>query len=432
MQDQIKALKVVLCGTGQIKNNPRNSRKHNKKQIRGVADSIKTYGWTNPIIIDEEFNILAGHARLAAARLLGLEQVPTIRLDHMTEAQKRAYVIADNRLAEVCGNWNRTMLAQEHQAILNLDPGFEISMTGFSLEDVEILIDTQIESHEPEGVEVGTVAISRIGDVWIMGEHRLICGDALDEQCYRHLLGTEQAQIVICPFPYNVPVNGHVVRRGRHREFVMASGEMSRDEFSRFLATAVAHLINFSIAGSVHFLFMDWRHLQEIVAAIKPYSEFKNLVVWNKETAGLGAFYRSQHELIFVVKNGRGRHINNFSLGQKGRYRTNVWSYPGMSGFTRDRIANLAMHPTVQPVAMITDALKDCSRRGGLVLDPFGGSGTTLMAAELTGRRARLIELDPLYVDVTVRRWQAETKSTAILESNGLTFGEIRDERLTV
>ncbi len=256
----------------------------------------------------------------------------------------------------------------------------------------------------------------------------MLCADATLPESFEQLLGSERAQQVIADGPYNVRVNGHVSGNGRHREFVMGSGEMTQEEFTAFLRAAFANLIRFSCDGSIHFLFMDWRHMREMLDATNQYAELKNLICWNKGSAGMGTFYRSQHELIFVMKNGKGRHVNNFGLGEKGRHRSNVWDYPGLSGWTAERESELAMHPTVKPVAMIADAIRDCSRKGGIILDCFGGSGTTLIAAEQTGRRARLIELDPLYVDVIIRRFEAATGGKAVLAQDGRTFGQVQRE----
>ncbi len=407
-----------------------NSRAHTPKQIKLVARSIETYGWTNPILIDDAGNVIAGHARLEAAKLLGMTQVPTICLSNMTEPQKRAYIIADNRMNEVAGTWDRKILALEHQAIQLLDPSFDLTCTGFVFEDVEIMLDGLTESHEDQPIEPdrSRPAVSCDGDLWLLGEHRLLCGDALLPASFQALMGVERAQVVVTDAPYNVKVNGNVAPKGKFKEFAMASGEMGSSQFAGFLTDAFANLITYSANGSIHFLFMDWRHMAEMVQATAQYSEMKNLICWNKQSAGMGSFYRSKHELIWAMKSGTEPHINNFGLGEKGRNRTNVWDYPGLAGWSAERAESLAMHPTVKPVALIVDALKDCSRKGGIVLDCFGGSGSTLMAAEQTGRRARLIELDPAYVDVTIRRWEADTGKKAILDQVGRSFESIEQE----
>jgi DNA modification methylase len=236
------------------------------------------------------------------------------------------------------------------------------------------------------------------------------------------------AQLVFVDPPYNVKIHGQVSGKGRvkHREFVQASGEKTAAQFEKFLEDSFGLLAEYSADGSIHFGCTDWRHLQEMLTAgRRVYRELKNLVVWTKTNAGMGSFYRSQHELILVWKHGRAKHVNNFELGQHGRHRTNVWNYPGANAFGVERLADLAMHPTVKPVALVADAIRDCSRRGDLVLDSFGGSGTTLIACEETHRQARLIELDPLYCDQTVRRWQEFTGRKAVHEVTGRPFDTV-------
>ncbi len=426
----INGLAVTRTEISKPKPHSQNAKTHSSKEIDRIVKSMRTYGWTNPMIVDEEMNVLAGHGRLEAAKRLGLKEVPTICLSHMTPAQKRAYIIADNRLTEVGGSWDRKLLALEHEAIRLMDPEFDLTSTGFNLDDIEIMLENGLEGSEDDVPEPdrSRPAVSQLGDLWVLGEHRLLCGDALDGASYSRLLDGQKAQLALTDAPYNVKVNGHVTGKGKHAEFLMASGEMSWEEFTAFLKRAFANLIEYTQDGSIHFLFMDWRHLPEMVQAVAQYAEFKNLICWNKQVGGIGSFYRSQHELVFVMKNGKAKHINNFGLGEKGRHRTNVWNYQGLSGWTPDRKSELAMHPTVKPLPMIVDAVKDCSKKGGLVLDCFAGSGTIIMAAEQTGRCARAIELDPTYVDVTLRRWQASTGEKAILCNDGRTFDEIERE----
>ena len=428
-EKNINGLTVKYLPEAELKRHAGNARVHSPKQIGHLVKSMKTYGWTNPVLIDEVQNVLAGHGRLDAARILGILNVPTICLSNMSQAQKRAYIIADNRSCEIAGNWDRNLLALEHEAIRLIDPTFDLSRTGFELDEIEVMFDSLLEAGQ-EDVPLpdrSTAPVSKMGDLWVLGHHRILCGDALLAESYERLLGAERAQIIVADAPYNVKINGHVTGELKHAEFMMASGEMTVDEFRAFLTAAFANLISFSADGSIHYLFMDWRHLPEMTAAVSQYDEFKNLICWNKHSAGMGSFYRSKHELIFVMKNGHGTHINNFGLGAKGRYRTNVWDYAGLSGWVANREEELAMHPTVKPVAMIMDALKDCSRKGGIVLDPFGGSGTTLMAAEQTGRKARLIELDPAYADVSIKRWQSATGGKAILGKDGASFDDIEE-----
>ena len=415
----------------------RNDRTHSKKQIRQIADSIRTFGFTNPILIDEELTILCGHGRVAGAKLLGMKAVPCVKLSSMTAEQKRAYVLADNKLALNAG-WDEEILAIELEALSVPDLDFSVEVTGFSTPEIETLIDgvrsqDQNDPADERLPDVAEVAISRPGDLWLLGEHKLLCGDCRDAASFQTLLGSERAEMVFTDPPYNVPIDGHVSGLGQqqHREFAMASGEMTTEEFTRFLSEVFGHLAMSSADGSIHYVCMDWRHIGEIISASKTsYPELKNLCVWAKDNGGMGSFYRSRHELIFVFKSGTAPHINNFELGQHGRYRTNVWNHRGMSSRGAERNEALALHPTVKPVALIADAIKDVSRRHGIVLDCFGGSGSTLIAAHKTVRRARLIEIDPLYVDRIIRRWEAYAKDDAIIESTQQTFSEVLCERL--
>jgi len=408
----------------------RNARTHSKKQLKQIADSIQRFGFTNPILVDGRNSVVAGHGRIEAAKMLGMTDVPTLRLENMTEAEKRAYVIADNRLAEMAG-WDNELLALELSAIAELDADFELALTGFDPAEIESLLNGLDEAQPAEEeviIDAAAPVVTQPGNMWLLGKHAIICGDALDQEVYSRLLGDEKAQMVFTDPPYNVPVNGHICGLGKvqHEEFIMASGEMSEAEFTDFLTRVATNLAAFSVDGSIHYICMDWRHIGELLAAGRSaYSELKNLVVWNKDNGGMGAFYRSKHELVFVFKNGTAAHINNFSLGQHGRYRTNVWDYAGVNSLKAGRDEELAMHPTVKPVEMVADAIRDCSRRGGIVLDAFSGSGTTIMAAEQTGRRGRVVELDPRYVDVAIRRWQNATGGKATLAGSETTFDEI-------
>lgn len=430
-------LKIEQMPVTALKPWARNARTHSKKQIGEIAESIRAFGFTNPVLIDRENTILAGHGRVAAARLLSMRKVPCVRLENMTPAQKRAYVVADNKLALNAG-WDEELLGEELAALLEIDLDFDIGVTGFSIPEIDSLIEglNPEEAGDPAAdllpEDDGSSPVSREGDIWQLGPHRLICGSALDPQTFHRLMGKERARMVFTDPPYNVPIGGHVSGLGkiRHREFAMASGEMTRDEFTGFLETAFRNMVDHSLDGSIHFICMDWRHMGEMMEAGEAvYSELKNLCVWAKDNGGMGAFYRSRHELVFAFKKGTAPHINSFGLGQHGRYRTNVWEYRGVNTMRAGRMEELALHPTVKPVAMIVDAIKDVSKRGEIVLDAFGGSGSTLIAAHKTGRRARLIELDPIYVDRIVKRWQAFAHDDAVLDSTGQSFGDVAHMR---
>lgn len=427
------ALQVAYKPISALRVNARNARTHSKMQVEQLADGIRRFGFTNPVLIDGDDTLIAGHGRVAAARAIGLVEVPTLRLDHMSEAEKRAYVIADNRLAELAG-WDRNLLAIEFEALHACD--FDLTLTGFDLPQIDIIIDEhQTESEPSDAVEIDEpgAAITRVGDLWCLGEHRLLCGSALDASSYLHLLGDEKVDMAFTDPPYNVPIHGHVSGLGKsqHREFAMASGEMSEAAFTKFLRDAFGPMSAHSKDSAIHFVCMDWRHLGEVLAASQGlYGEWKNLCVWNKDNGGMGSLYRSKHELVFVFRTGSASHTNNVALGRYGRNRTNVWDYPGQNTFHRGRTKDLADHPTVKPTGLVADAIRDVSHRGGLVLDPFCGSGTTILAAEKTGRRARAIELDPCYVDVAIRRWQTMTGGTATLSGTGETFSELATARL--
>ena len=414
-----------------------NARTHSRRQIRKIAASIERFGFVNPVLVDQDNMIIAGHGRVAAAKLLGWTDAPTLRIEHLGEAEKRAYILADNRLAEEAG-WDQEMLAIELQGLIEID--FSVELTGFDTAEVDRILDARAEADAPERNSEDEVppapasgtAVTRPGDLWELGSHRLLCADATRVESYEQLMGDDRAAMIFTDPPYNVPIEGHVSGLGkvRHREFAMASGEMTPDQFRGFLETVFSHMATHSTDGAIHFICMDWRHMGETLAAGGAvYSELKNLCVWAKSNGGMGTFYRSRHELVFAYKNGTAPHINNFELGQTGRYRTNVWEYAGVNSFGRDRDSALAMHPTVKPVALIADAIRDCSRRRQLVLDPFAGSGTTLIAAEKTGRRARVLELDPLYCDTIIRRWQAFTGKRARHAPSNFTFEMIEDQR---
>ena len=370
---------------------------------------------------------------------MGWRTVPTLTVSGLSEAQKRAFAIADNKLAENAG-WDRGLLHTEFEALLELLPpvGLDLTITGFSLGEIDQLqADPGSSSAEPEDNVPGmeAPAVTRPGDVWELGRHRVACGDARSRADLGRLMGGASARMVFTDPPYNVKIRGHVQGRGRivHREFAFAAGEMSERQYVAFLKAAFANMVLQCTAGAVAFVCIDWRHIGALLQAARPiFSEYKNLVVWNKASPGQGSFYRSQHELIGVFKIGTGEHLNSFGLGEHGRTRSNVWTYPGGNSFHAGRMDELALHPTVKPVALVADALRDCSRKGDVVLDPFLGSGTTVLAAEKVGRRAYGLEIDPAYVDVAVRRWQGFTRADVVLAGDGRTFEDMAAERARI
>ncbi len=414
----------------------RNARTHSSKQIKQIATSIERFGFTNPVLISDSNEIIAGHGRVAAAKLLGITSVPTIALSHLSEEERRAYVLADNKLALNAG-WDREILAIELQALVDLN--FDVEVTGFSLAEVDFAIE-ELGDSDPDGSDhpedlvpqLSGPAITQRGDIWDLGRHRLLCGDAQHEDAFRKLMDGKQADLVFTDPPYNVVIDGNVCGLGavRHREFAFASGEMSDAQFTAFLKTTLGNAASVMRDGAIAFVCMDWRHMgQLLVAGNEAFTELKNLVIWNKTNGGMGTFYRSKHELIFVFKSGTAEHTNTFGLGGTGRYRTNVWDYAGISSLGVNRADELAMHPTVKPVALIADAIRDCSKRGEIVLDCFGGSGSTLIAAEKTGRRARLIEYDEVYCDTIIRRWELLTGKRACRAADQLLFEDLTELR---
>jgi ParB-like chromosome segregation protein Spo0J len=415
----------------------RNPRTHSRKQIRQIADSIRTFGFTNPLLIDATGTVIAGHGRLRAAQELGIATVPTIRLDHLSKEQIRALVIADNKLAELAG-WDEDLLALELQGLAELDLGFDLEVIGFETAEIDLFVGAAAKGDEPDpadevpAIDPEAPTVSRPGDLWAIGPHRLLCGNALDELAYARLLGNRKARVVFVDPPYNVPIHGHVSGLGRHHhgEFAMASGEMSEAEFTAFLEKALGHHVANSLDGGIHFICIDWRHLGELLAAGRSlYSELKNLCVWVKSNAGMGSLYRSQHELVAVFKVGTAPHVNNIELGRYGRYRTNIWRYAGANSFGPERDETLAMHPTVKPVRLVADAILDCSRRGEVVLDGFAGVGTTLLAAERTGRVGTGLEIEPRYVDAALRRMVEHAGLEPVHVESGKSFDEIAAER---
>jgi DNA modification methylase len=416
---------------------PNNPRRHNRKQRRKLQKIIRKNGFSSPILVDENLKIICGHLRHEAALEEELSSIPVIVIRGLTEAQKVSLALTDNRIPEDA-EWDLERLAKQFEAILEFDPCIDLTDLGFKAPEINLAFESlseQSDLDDPKAdlvPERPKVIVTREGDLWILGDHRLCCGDAIDKDAMAALAIGLRIILTITYPPFNVKIDGHVSGKGRvkHREFLMASGEMTRDTYQAFLAEAFDQIAMVSCDGAIVFVFIDWRHLGEVLAAGEEvFDEFKNLIVRAKTNAGMGTFYRSQHELIPVFKVGHGAHINNFELGQYGRHRSNVWTYPGANSFHADRDKELSLHPTVKPVAMIADAIRDCSRRGDNVLDPFAGSGTILIAAEKTGRRALAMELDPGYVDVAIRRWQDYTGKEAVHEATGLTFDELAKQR---
>lgn len=435
MQNKPSDLAVVYIPLDTLAEYPNNPRQHDSEQIIKIQRSIESFGFINPILVDEKGQIIAGHARLKAAQLAHMEKVPVIRLGHLSEGQKRAYRIADNKLAEL-GTWSIELLQMEFKALDELKLDMPLTITGYDMGDIDLILEGKETKIDPKANNIPFIPdneiVSQEGDIWQLDKHRLICGNSLKKETLTALMEDKKADMVFTDPPYNVKINGHVCGAGnvQHQEFKFASGEMSSEEFTQFLQSAFERLCECSKDGSLHYICMDWRHIKEIIVAAGVYEQFKNLCVWRKDNAGMGSFYRSQHELIFMFKHGKEPHINNVELGIHGRYRTNVWCYPSVNTPSEENAEKRAMHPTVKPVEMIKDAILDASNRGGIILDTFLGSGSTLIAAEKSGRICYGAELEPRYIDTAIRRYESLGKGhNAIHLSTGKTYQELLLEK---
>ncbi|WP_027525473.1 site-specific DNA-methyltransferase [Bradyrhizobium sp. Ec3.3] len=419
-------LKPTLVLISQLTTLGHQTRRHPQSQIDKLAGCVREYGFVAPIVIDAKNRVVAGSALVAAARQIGLDHVPAVTIVDLSETQLRMLRLALNRLTEDA-SWDVQALRLEFTELLTIDPQVDLQLTGFSTGELDVAVsDSEDLEDELPQAEAGP-AVTQPGDLWILEEHRLVCADTLQAESYRRLMGDDRARMVFADPPYNCRIDGHVSGRGKvkHDDFAMACGEMAPPEYEAFLTTAFAQICGYAADGSLHFIFSDWRVMGALLSAGRAiYPELKNLCIWNKSNAGMGSLYRSQHELVFVYKFGNASHINNIALGRHGRNRTNVWSYVSQSALSGTSKSKFALHPTVKPVALIADAIRDCTNEHDIVLDPFGGAGTTLIAAERTRRRARLIEIEPRYVDVTIRRWQHVTGKAAVHAETGEQFGQ--------
>lgn len=433
--DRVAASPVIQVPIDQLRVASGHARRHDAAKVTGLGAAIRRFGIVEPILVDQDHTIISGAARWSACRAIGATQVPVIVLSHLSGAEIRALRIAMGRFPE-WASWDRDQLRIELPAIITEIPDLVMEEIGFSVPEFDRLValsantDTDPADTVPPTDEAGP-PVSRTGDLWGLGQHLVLCGNALDAECYDRLLGSNAVRLVLTDPPYNVPVNGHVTKRiGKFAEFAMGSGELTDEQFHNFLRSAFQHIAQVSVAGAIGYIFIDWRHARLMQdAADGVLFELKNHIVWVKDSPGLGTFYRSQHEFVLVYKIADGKHINNFQLGQHGRTRSNVWQYAGMSSFGAGRDEALQLHATPKPVAMLVDAILDCSNPGDLVLDPFGGAGSTLIAAERAHRRARLIEISPAYVDTIVRRWELFTGEAAILAGTNETFAEVAQQR---
>ena len=428
-------MKIIEADINGIKKYNSNARIHLEKQIQQIATSIKKFGFNNPILIDEKSEIIAGHGRYEAAILLNLKTVPVIQIEHLNELEKKAYRIADNKLTEN-GQWDTDLLKIEFSEIeklsLEINNDFCLDITGFDCPEIDFLLDAE-KKDTKNNQKLNAVPyvpeneiISKPGDIWVLGKHKIICGNSLEQKTFETLLGDQKADLIFTDPPYNVKVSS-IGSSGKikHKEFAMASGEMSEKEFTGFLKTVFENMAAFSKEGSVHYICMDWKHVHELTsAALNVYHKILNLAVWCKTNGGMGSFYRSQHELIFIYQIASGPHTNNVELGKHGRYRTNVWQYAGVNSFGKNQ-KHLKMHPTVKPVELIKDAILDASVRGQIVFDAFLGSGSTLIAAEKTGRICFGIEYEPLYIDTIIRRYHELFGLWAYREEDKMTYDSL-------
>lgn len=413
-------LSVTYRPVGVLRPDSGNARSHSKRQIDQIITSIRTFGFTNPILTDPAGVIIAGHGRLQAAKAMGLAEVPTIVLQGLSESQKRALRLADNKIAMNAG-WNLELLQMELSDLSAVE--IDLSVTGFSSGEIDVILDSGSDPDDERIPALPTTPRTKSGDIWVLGDrHRIGCGDARDPAFLAAVVGGgEQIDAAFLDPPYNVHVGGHANVSKRHREFAMASGEMSQGEFRTFLTDTLGACARVSREGAVHFVCMDWRHMQDVAAVgLEIYGALLNLCIWNKSNAGMGSLYRSKHELVFVYRVGAAAHFNAVELGKHGRNRTNVWDYASVNTFGGTRREDLQLHPTVKPTGLVADALQDVTKRGDLVLDCFLGSGTSLMAADRTGRRFRGLEIDPVYVDVALERWSARTGQEPVLEQRAV------------
>lgn len=428
----MKDLVIDYRSPAQLKRRKRSYRKHSDKQIEFSANIIRRHGTRVPILVDDGNEVVDGELILLAARQVGLNRVPVIQLSDMSEGELRRYGLALNRLAALT-EIDEYELGLELADILEILEDPDLTGIGFEQGELDRLLGLTEPGDGDASDQIPDIdpsrPVAKLGDLWLLDRHRLLCGDALEPQNYALLMDGEQAQLGFSDVPYNVPATA-ISGNGKHKheDFVQGSGEMSSHEFTRFLRTAMTNMREVSQDGSLHMIFMSWHHLLELLRAGKiVFDELKNIVTWVKQSGGMGSLYRSQTEFVAIFKHGSATHINNVQLGRFGRNRTNAWHYDGLNGFGKERDELLALHPTVKPRQLVADAILDASHRDGIVLDPFVGSGTTIMAAQATDRRCHAMELDPLYVDVTLRRFIKEFGIEPVHVASGMTFSQAEE-----
>lgn len=426
-------LKLIDFAVNEIKTANPVVRKLSNRQVGKAMRSIEAFGFRVPVLLSTDNEAIDGHVRIEAARQLGLKSVPAIRCADLTEVEVRALRIAVNRTQET-GEWDEQVLRLEFEYLLAED--FDLTITGFEIPEIDRILvldgDGAGEADPLDNVsrQEGPV-ISIPGDVWLLGPHRICCGNARDAALMKKMVGDETVDAVFTDPPYNVPVNGHVrVERGKFAEFGEASGEMSQSEYREFLHQTSANMASVVKPGGILFLCIDWRHdhvLRTVLAGVG--LDLLNVCVWAKDRPGMGSFYRSQHEFVLVARRPGASHMNNVQLGKHGRNRSNIWRFAGATGGASAAEDDFSLHPTVKPVRLVRDAILDVTAIDEVVLDPFLGSGSTLLAAELARRVCLGVELSPAYVDVAVRRWEEMTGRTAVHAETGMGFAEVGAQR---
>ena len=420
-QVQIKNINAAL----------RSVRKLSNRQVSKVKASIRQNGFVVPVLVGKDDKLVDGHIRVEAAHELGIKSVPCIRVAHLDERALRALTIVLNKTQET-GEWDEGALKLE--LAYQLEFGTDLTVLGFEPPEIDSILEISpapADEIDPVDNVVGfpeadAPAVTQLGDIWSLGDHMIYCGNVRDIEVSRLLFSQSVADLVFTDPPYNVRVNGHVrPSSSRFKEFDEASGELSQAKFTEFLKSYLTTALKVTRPGVLFYSFMDWRHLREMLAAIDAVEfELINICVWVKTNGGMGSFYRSRHELVFVMRHPGALHMNNVDLGANGRNRTNVWEYAGATGGRADELDDFSLHPTVKPVRLVEDAILDATVAGATVFDPFLGSGTTLLAAERARRRCVGVEIAPAYVDVAIRRWESLTGCNAIHEATGQTFAE--------
>jgi DNA modification methylase len=423
MTNEPSRLAITYRLLSDLRANPSNTRTHPKSQIAKLQRIIAAAGFTNPILIDRQDMILCGHGRALAADALGMREVPTILIDGLSEADVRALVIADNAISDKAG-CDKKLLRTELKYLAEI--GYDVELTGFDSLEIDTLLSVDEEhsvgeAAEEEAIEPSVEApVSRVGDLWHCSRERMIVGDSRDPLVVERLMGGKRAQLAFLDPPYGCLIVNNVSGLGKtvHDNFLMGAGQESLPELAMtILRPAFKNVAAHCQAGAIAFVCSD-RHaaVHMLDAAKGVFEEVKNWIVWVKTNAGMGSFYRSQFELIFAFKVSPGKVINNFGLGTGGRHRSNVWTYAGVNTFRNGRMEELTSHPTVKPRKLVMDAILDCSKRGGIVLDVFAGSGTTLSAARAVGRIGYGVELDPKYADVILHRLHRESGVEPLLD----------------